>query len=182
MRKILIISIIFGLITVLFIVIQKGFQTSVKHTEKKEVSDKKKSKKIPLFEFSTINGEVFSKYNLEKNKATIIIYFDPDCGLCEKTGTIFSKFKSIHKNSNVLFVSSNSKEKIEKYREKFELDQLSNIVFLRSNEDDFYNAFKESHTPSYFIYNTKQKLVKIINDDVPVKIILRYIKASQIES
>jgi peroxiredoxin len=181
MKKTIISIIILGLITILVFVINKGINIKVKTEERVSILEVNTSK-MPLFEFRTLDSITFSKYNLTKNKATIMVYFDPDCNLCEKSGEVFNTFKSIHKTSNVLFVSHNTKEKIQAYQERFGLELISNIQFLQCNEDDFYNLFKESKTPTYFIYNTNQKLIKVINDDVPVKTILRYIKAAQIDS
>jgi len=141
----------------------------------------KTTKRMPLFEFKMLDGTVFSKYDLPKDKATVIVYFDPDCRLCEKSGILFSTFKTMYEKSTVLFVSVNTTERIKVYRKKYGLENKSNILFLQSSEDDFYNLFKESNIPTYLIYNRSQYLVKIINDDVPVKIILRYIKAAQLE-
>jgi peroxiredoxin len=182
MKKTIIIIIILGLTTVLFLVFKKGFDVKTVLSNKKEYLKKDISKKMPLFEFTTLKGDLFSKYNLIKNKATIIVYFDPDCSLCEKSGTLFSKFESLHKDSNVLFVSPSTTERIKEYQKQFNLENILNISFLQCNDNDFYNTFKESSTPTYLIYNKNQKLLKIINEDVPVKIILRYIKAAQIES
>jgi peroxiredoxin len=182
MKKTIIIAIILGLLTVLFFVIKKGLDIKTEHKDKIEDLKKNTSKNIPLFEFTTLEGGIFSKYNLIKNKATIIVYFDPECNLCEKSGEMFSKFQAIHKNANVLFVSPSSIEKIKKYQEQFNLKNITNITFLQCKKDDFYTVFKESGTPTYLIYSKNQKLIKIINDDVPVKIILRYIKAAQIEA
>ena len=179
MRKTIIVAIILGLITVLFFVIKKGIDINTKNLYKSEHLKEDTSKNMPLFEFTTLVGANFSKYNLIKNKATIIIYFAPDCSLCKKSRTIFSKFKALHKDSNVLFVSPSSSEKINEYQKQFNLE---NIMFLQCKANDFYNFFKESSTPTYLIYNKSQKIIKVINDDVPVKTILRYTKASQIEA
>lgn len=134
---------------------------------------------IPLFEFTTLQGDIFSKYDLDKNRSTIIIYFDPDCGLCEKSAKIFYKFQKIHKDSQVLFVSSNNVQQIEKFIKKFKLNEVSNINFYTIEFDAFYKLFNEVGTPTYFIYNANQKHVKTINDEVPVKILFRYVKAAQ---
>tara|TARA_R110001583_G_C5666833_1_gene410283 strand:- start:4672 stop:5220 length:549 start_codon:yes stop_codon:yes gene_type:complete len=182
MRNTIIFTIIFGLLIVLFFVFKKGLDVKTEHSEKTEYLKEDTSKNMPLFEFTTLEGAIFSKYNLTENKATIIVYFDPDCSLCQKSGTVFSKFKTLHKNSNVLFVSPSSIKRIKKYQEQFNLETISNITFLQCKEDAFYNTFKELSTPTYLIYNKNQKIIKIINDDVPVKIILRYIKAAQIEA
>ncbi len=183
MKKIIIITIIVSLFLTLFFVFQKGLETKVKYSTKTEKKNGGNiSKKMPLFEFTTLKGKVFSKYNLAENKATIIVYFDPECNLCKKSGIVFSKFEKIHKNSNVLFVTSSSINKIKKYREDYNLKNVKNISFLQCKEEVFYDTFKELKTPTYLIYNIDKKLIKIINDDVPIKIILRYIKAAQVNA
>ena len=166
---------------VVFIVINKALIIDAVVKEKPTIA-KTKNDKLPLFEFFTLDSIPYSKYDLKKNVSTIIIYYDPDCSLCEKSGELFSTFKIIHESSQVLFVSHNTKEKISEYQKRYKLSGVSNVKFLQCKEDDFHNLFKASVTPSYFIYNTKQELIKVINDDVPVKTILRYIKASQIDS
>ncbi|WP_445957577.1 peroxiredoxin family protein [Yeosuana sp.] len=180
MRKVIISIIFIGLSTILFIVINKAVTTIDIVNEKKTIT-KSSNNKIPLFEFFTLDSVAYSKYNLKKNKSVIIVYFDPDCSLCQKSGEFFSTFKKFHEDSQILFVSHNTKEKIKAYKNQNNLSNISNIKFLQCNEDNFYNLFKESSTPTYFIYNTKQELIKVINDDVPVKTILRYIKAAQID-
>lgn len=180
MRRAVKIVIAFMLLYMLFVVISKASQITDKVMEN-NTSVKINSKKLPLFEFYTLDSIPYTKYDLEKDKNLVLVYFDPDCSLCEKSGEVFYSFKKIHESSQVIFVSHNSNDKITKYQEKFKLDTVSNITFLRCNEDDFFTLFKESNTPSYFIYNKKQELVKLINDDVPVKTILRYIKAGQVD-
>ena len=181
MRKVVKTTIVLLLLCVIFIVLNKANQTSTK-IETKKVLIKLNSKKLPLFEFYTLDSIPYSKYDLDENKNLVLVYFDPDCSLCEKSGEVFQSFKKIHQSSQVIFVSHNSSvEKIIQYQEKFKLNTIPNITFLRCNEDNFFSLFKESSTPTYFIYNKKQELIKVINDDVPVKTILRYIKAGQID-
>lgn len=169
-----------ALIAIIALVINKvTFTTAKTNSNKSNITST--SKILPLFEFYTLDDVPFSKYNVEKNTSLIIVYFDPDCSLCEKSGEVFGKFNKLHKSSQVIFVSHNTNQKIRAYQKRFNLDTLANVKFLKCKKDDFYTLFKTYSTPSYFIYNTKQQLVKIIDDDVPVKTILRYIKAAQVD-
>ncbi len=181
MRTVVKVIIVLSLIGILIIVFNKAKQTSEKVSENELSTVEISNIKLPLFEFYTLDSIPFSKYDLEKNESLILVYFDPDCSLCKKSGKLFNTFKKFHKASQVIFVSHNSKEKIIAYQKQFKLDSISNVKFLRCSKGDFFTLFKQTITPSYFIYNTKQELIKIINDDVPVKTILRYIKAAQID-
>ncbi|WP_166386925.1 peroxiredoxin [Polaribacter sp. NJDZ03] len=180
MRKIIISIIVLGLSAIIFVVAHKAL--SIKEIEKEKTTfTKSNSTKLPLFEFFTLDSIPYSRYSLKKDKSLVLVYFDPDCGLCNKSGKVFGSFKKFHEKSQVLFVSYSSKDKIEAYKKRHNLNLVPNIKFLQCSSEDFYALFKESITPTYFIYNTKQELIKKINDDVPVKTILRYIKAAQVD-
>jgi len=178
MKKGAYLIIIISIISLVSVVIYQFNNLKLDNNKDTVVKNSKSS--IPLFEFTTLQGDIFSKYDLDKNRSTIIIYFDPDCGLCQETAKIFYKFQKIHKDSQVLFVSSGDNLDIENYIKKFKLNEVSNINFYTIEFDDFYKLFNETNTPTYIIYNTKGKLIKTINEQVPVKILFRYIKAAQV--
>ncbi|MCV6628673.1 MAG: hypothetical protein OIF50_02315 [Flavobacteriaceae bacterium] len=180
MKKTIKLIITLLLTSIVYIVVQKAKATS-QYLYEKKLKSITTHQSIPPFEFSTIDNTSFSKDDLVKDKNLVIIYFDPDCSLCEKSGKIFQSFKGIHKPSQVIFVSHSSIEKILDFQIKFQLDKISNILFLKCNQGDFQTLFNQSNTPTYLIYNKKQELVKAIIDDVSVKTILRYIKAGQID-
>ncbi len=178
MKKGAFLIIIVSIISLISIVLYQF--NNLKLDNNKDTVVKNFKSNIPLFEFTTLYGNTFSKYNLDKNRSTIIIYFDPNCGLCEKSAKIFYKFQKVHKESQVLFVSSSNVLQIENFIKKFQLSKISNIKFYTIEFDTFYKLFNEANTPTYIIYNTKGKHIKTINEEVPVKILLRYIKAAQV--
>jgi peroxiredoxin len=177
MKKGAFLIIIISIISLVSVVLYQF--NSLKLDNNKNTIVKNSESNIPLFEFTTLKGDIFSKYDLDKNRSTIIIYFDPDCGLCKKSAKIFYRFQKAHKDSQVLFVSSSTTLQIESFIKKFKLNEVININFYTVEFDTFYKLFNETNTPTYIIYNTKGEHIKTINEEVPVKILLRYIKAAQ---
>ena len=59
MRKTIITAIIFGLIAVLFFVIKKGADIKTEHLDKTGQLKEDTSKNMPLFEFKTLDGDIF---------------------------------------------------------------------------------------------------------------------------
>jgi len=177
MKKGALLIIIIG-ITLLVSIVLYQF-TNLKLNKTTVVASNTAKLNIPLFEFTALNGSTFSKYNLDKNKATIIIYFDPECGLCERPAKICYKFQKIYKDTQVLFVSSNTVKKIQGYIKKFHLENIPNINFYTVDFNTFYKLFNGVDTPTYFIYNTKGKHIKTINDEVPLETLFRYTIAAQ---
>jgi len=178
MKKGAIVVIIFSLLILIAVVVYKFNSLKLEPKEIESALIKKKSN-IPLFEFTSIEGTTFSKYDLQKNRATILVYFDPSCSLCEKSALLFYKFQKLHNTSQVLFVSTSNIEQIKTYIKKFNLENVSNIKFYTTSFDSFYNIFKETNTPTYILYNKDGEHIKTINEEVPARIILRYIKAAQ---
>jgi len=127
-RKIAISIISVLMISILYTVFQKSRVAIEKVKPQKKIVEIE-SNKIPLFEFKNWDGSTFSKNNLSKEKSIIIVYFDPQCGLCEKSGQLFNRFYKIHNDSEVLFVTSNTHEITLNYVERFGLDTIANIRF-----------------------------------------------------
>ena len=71
--------------------------------------------------------------------------------------------------------------KIRAFGKDYKLDKISNIKLLQCDVNEFYSLFNELSTPAYFIYNKSGKKIKLINEQVPGKILIRYIKASQLD-
>ncbi|HIP33212.1 MAG TPA: hypothetical protein EYG89_00415 [Bacteroidia bacterium] len=177
MKKFAVIIIVLSLLTLIVGVFYRLNSLELKSKLKTETNTTKTH--LPLFEFTTLENTIFSKYDLDKNKATIIVYFDPDCGKCKIPANFFYTFKKAHKTIQVLFVSSNTIKKTKDYALEYKLDEVENVNFYIADFDYFYNTFKETNTPTYFIYNIKSKHLVTINDEVPAKILLRYIKVAQ---
>ena len=119
MRKIIISIIVIGLLTIVFIVVNKALDIGKAVKEKTPIT-KSNSNELPLFELLTLDNVPYSKYNLKKNQSLIIVYFDPDCDLCEKSGQVFNTFKKAHESSQVLFVSHSK----DSYKE---IEDINNI-------------------------------------------------------
>ncbi|WP_298951976.1 hypothetical protein [uncultured Nonlabens sp.] len=182
MRKIYVVIIASLLLSVIMIVTLKAQDVKENHEIVKEESDiTSLNNQIPLFEFLQQDGTPFSKYDLDKQRNLILVYFDPDCGLCEKSGAFFKTFAKLHASSQVIFTSPASWDNMIDYKERHELDKVSNVSFLQCDSDQFFTLFKEAGTPTYFIYDKKQELVKTINDQLPAPLLIKYIKGAQME-
>lgn len=177
MKKFAIIIIVLSLLTLIIAVFYKLNSLELKTKLKPAINSTKTH--LPLFEFTTLENTTFSKYDLDKNKATIIVYFDPDCGKCKKAADFFYTFKKAYKAAQVLFVNSNTIKKTKEYAQNYKLNEVENVNFYLADFDYFYNTFKETNTPTYFVYNTKGNHIVTINDEVPAKTLLRFIKAAQ---
>src|SRR5215831_18961048 len=60
---------------------------------------------MPPFEMRLSNNKIFSAKSLPKGKATVLIYFDPECEHCQKLLNDFFKQVNEFKRSQVVMVT-----------------------------------------------------------------------------
>lgn len=119
-----------------------------------------KIKSIPSFTFTTLEHKDFTRDNLRKNTNTIFIYFNSECDYCKDEAILISNRKNDLNNCQIIFVSSESIDKIEDFSTRYNLDNSESIVFLQDKEDVFYKKFNANSIPYILIYNTKGSLLK----------------------
>ncbi len=151
-----------------------GYQVFAKITIKSKVE--KKLQTIPDFSFLTLENNVFSNKELEKEKPAIFIYFNSECDYCQYEATIIQE--NIHQfdNIQILFVSFEDKEAIHTFSKQFELHIYDNVTFLSDTKGDFSERFGATSVPYLLIYDKKQKLVKKHKGLLNIGTILKAIK------
>lgn len=102
----------------------------------------------------------FTNNNLQKNKATVIIYFSPDCGHCQFEAKELVKAKDSLANVNFVWVSYHPIEDIKAFEQKYHLAELSNCIVGRDPKYFIPAFFRVEFTPFMAVYNTKGIFVK----------------------
>jgi len=134
-------------------------------------------KTIPEFSFYKLGTDsIFTHENLEQNKATLIIYFHPDCEFCQNEAKIISKRINEFKKYQLIFISYAEINEIKTYSSKHKLNNLPNIIFLEDKDMIFDDIFGKSGIPVSFIYNKQGKLTKQFKGQVKVNALLKYLE------
>lgn len=173
MTKIFSIIGIFCIITYLMVcVIVKARNLKIPKQNKIEL------KKIPSFEFKTLNNELLRNLDLETGRSTIIIHFSPTYDFCDKEVKIIKNYYSEFEKSQVLFVSNHSKKSMKQFQEKHELDAFPNIYFLQYQKNQFEELFGSHKLPSIFIFDTQFSLLKKLDEAISAKTLVKYTRAA----
>ncbi|MBE9469057.1 MAG: redoxin domain-containing protein [Bacteroidetes bacterium] len=131
---------------------------------------------IPNFSFTNVyNNKLFTNKNLEKNKATLIIYFNTECEHCEYEIKQISKQNEKFQNFQIVMVSFEDADTLKMFATKYHLNKLANIYLLEDKEIKFDSIFGKSPLPSSFIYNKNGKLVKKFKGEVKTEALLKYL-------
>jgi len=157
MKKKRIIKIIFFSFVILFTTFV-GYKIIIKSQEKKLIN--KNINIIPEINFVGLDSLKFKKGNLKLNLPTVFLYFNSKCDFCKYEAQSIAQSINEFKNIQLVFVSTESIEKIKLFSEHYKLNNRENIIFLNDNKDVFSETFNATSIPYTLIYDKKQKLIK----------------------
>ncbi len=131
---------------------------------------------IPAFKFYKVKSGIgFSNENLEKNKNTVFILFDPNCGHCQQETSQLSKNYDKIKGINIYFVSMNDPALMASFLETFgkELVDKPNIEVLYDRNQDFIQKFHvPKQFPASYVYGPDGRLKNNWDGDKPLEFVL----------
>lgn len=124
---------------------------------------------VPPFTINKIpDSSFFTKADLRKKKATLIILFSPDCEHCQLETKLLKDSMQVLKNVQIVMVSFLDFNLIKKFYEDFQLRNYPNITMGRDGKY-FLGTFYKLHTyPSMFLYNKKGALIKEFIGNIPI--------------
>ena len=118
-------------------------------------------KQLPNFSESlTVDSTHFSIQKIPQNTPVIVLYLDPDCGICTKQVEELIKSKSQLENAQVFLVSVESVTQHRAFAQKYGLSQIPNFYLLSLPKAELYKTFGSAASPHLFVYNTQHQLVK----------------------
>ena len=113
---------------------------------------------MPSFRFYSTDGVLFTPDSLNKQNNSVLIYMKTDCPYCEKEAEMISKNISEFKSVDFIFISRADTSSIRQFAEKYKLEKIGNVRFLRDKEKIYYKFYTASYTPSIHIYDRNKKL------------------------
>lgn len=135
--------------------------------------------KMPNYSFIAKSGErvILSSSLHADGEYTILIYFNTECRHCveelNQLNTNIEKFET----TNILLMTSEqdffTKTEVHSWHE---LTDRTNISFGIVNKKTFRNIFGHSATPSIYVYDSEDKLVKKIFGAIKISKLLEYVK------
>jgi thioredoxin-related protein len=103
-------------------------------------------------------GQVFDFKNLKQNKASIIIFFDPECPICEKyTKNIIEMDKKYRKEGIEIYIIYPFKileaKSLSAFRDEFKFD----LPIIYDPKRKLLKKLKANYSPEVFLLDNKQK-------------------------
>jgi thioredoxin-related protein len=127
---------------------------------------------VPSFKLTNVaDSTYFTKANLKKKKATIIIIFSPTCENCvEETKELKEKI-GLFKKAQIIMVSPLEYSYLRKFYDDNNIAAYPTITMGRDPGYFLGTFYKVRSLPSIFVYDKKGNLVKSFVGSTPVEAI-----------
>lgn len=111
----------------------------------------------------------FTKDNLQKKKATVIIIFSPDCDHCQHATKELTANIGLFKKAQILMASSLEYSYLKKFYEEYKIAEHPNIIMGRDPSYFFGTFFRVRSFPAIFVYDKKGNFIQSFDGSVPVE-------------
>ncbi|MBL7701224.1 MAG: redoxin domain-containing protein [Ferruginibacter sp.] len=128
-----------------------------------------KSPYIPSFNIRKVpDSSSFTEKMLKKDKATILMFFDPDCDHCQHATKDFTTRIDRFKDVQILMVTIMDFGRTKKFYKDYKIADFPNITVTRDGVYDLPKFYKVHSIPDVYIYDKSGKLIKHYLKDIPV--------------
>lgn len=134
-------------------------------------------KNLPDFDVLTLDGDKFSKEQVQKESYTYFIYFSPTCGHCQDAFKFLNLKADQIKTADVQIypVSSNTERETTKFFNTYasKIQNFDNIHILRDIDFKFAETFDVASFPTSYLYDQDNNLVKVFEGASEVLLFLK---------
>lgn len=109
---------------------------------------------------------IFNTKHVALGKPTLLIYFSPDCELCQDEIKELLYKIDILSNTQIYLLTPMPFTELQDFNKKYNLKHYKNITIGYDFENAFYNYFKVPNFPCTIIYDTKMNLIRIYKKPV----------------
>jgi thioredoxin-related protein len=125
---------------------------------------------IPSFKLINVaDSSIFTKDNLKKKKATIIMMFSPDCEHCQAETKELTAKIGLFKKAQIIMASPLDFNYLKEFYNEYKIADYPTITMGRDPIYFFGTFFKVRSFPSIFVYDKKGKLVNSFTGSTPVE-------------
>ena len=145
------------------------------NTRQEKSKRESNSSTMPKFTFYQAVNQTYCRSDLASNRATVIIYFHPECDHCQYQIDQLTQNSKDFKDSKVLFVSNYPSHDLIEFYEDYNICTLNDAELLWDRDHEFSKYFGEATFPTTIIYGPDKMLKKKILGEVKIENILKHL-------
>jgi len=125
---------------------------------------------IPPFNIIKVPDSTrFTKDDLSKKKATIIIIFSPDCEHCQHETKELTTHIKLFKKAQIVMASPLEHHYLKKFYEEYKIADYPNIIMGRDAIYFLGTFYHVRSFPAIFVYDKKGHFVKSFDGNDPIE-------------
>lgn len=114
---------------------------------------------LPEFHFKTLDNESFTNSQLSKGIKKILMHFNSECNICQNEAVKFREHATELGNVEVLYISSESPDKIKEFGKRYGLVDMENVTMLVDGEGFYQTWVKSTQVPYMLVYDGDSDLI-----------------------
>ena len=167
-------KIIYSAVIIISVLIIAGF--ALNNTNKDKLKQKSPIEIFPEITAKLYKGGVYTVPQEYKDGKTMVVFFSPECDLCEEELNVILKNELPSSNRWVFISFSFLKDELEFFLERTPIDTLNNSVILLEDSPKYHSLFHVTGPPSLFVYNEEGELIHSSYGKVDDRTLIDWIK------
>jgi thioredoxin-related protein len=129
-----------------------------------------KSPTISAFNLTKIpDSSSFTNNMLQKNTATVLVFFAPDCDHCQEETKKLTAKMGLFKNVQVLMVTWMEFSMVKKFYADYKLADYANITITRDPQYKFLQYYGVHSIPDIFVYDKNGHYMNHFKKTIPIE-------------
>lgn len=144
---------------------------------KNNITESEQILQIPNIELELYHGGFYSLSNYSTKRKTIVLFFSPDCELCEKEINDIILNKELFKDVRWLFITQSIlANEMRNFLTLYPLSEIENSVILLENWPKYHTMYDITGPPAMFVYDDKGRLIHSVRGSVGIDIIIEWLE------
>ena len=140
------------------------------HKAHKVIKTKAPAQMLPDFTFSKVpDSTVFTKDSLQKDKATILMFFNPDCGHCLVFLKDLLKNYNLLENVQIVMGAPSEHKVLNKFYEDYKIADYPGLTLCRDQNYFLVTHFDLREYPGVYVFNKAGRFVKGFSSTITVE-------------
>lgn len=152
---------------------------SVQQKKEATTAAEVRAESIPAIRLNSLSADTFSLPQLSSGIATVLIYFNSTCEICQMELKSIGERITESEDSHILLVSSQEKTELEEFYNSHALKNSQNVYWLMDEEMEVAAHYGVRSVPALFSYNKEGKLQGKFQGPVKVDLILEKLGISK---
>jgi thioredoxin-related protein len=132
---------------------------------------------VPSFKLTNVaDSSFFTKNDLKRKKATIIMMFSPDCEHCQAETKELTAHINLFKKAQIIMASPLDFNYLRKFYDEYKIADYPAITMGRDPSYFLGTFFKVRSFPAIFVYDKKGNLVTSFTGSTPIEELAAAIK------